>query len=78
MGKNERLANVMVYDSWITVWKLSIFGYMSKGEMVPEVIITDRKRSKTGLMAIDASKHVKCKMGLGTVSPSVSNGSKIS
>ena len=67
--QNERRANVMAYDSWITVSNFNIFGYMSNGEIVPDVIMTDENLSNTGLIAIDASKHVKCKMGFGTVLP---------
>lgn len=77
IGRKERRANVMLYDSCTTVVKPSILGYISKGEIVPEVIITELKRSKTGLMAIAASRHVKCKTGLGTVAVSDSNGSRI-
>ena len=50
--------------------KPSIFGYISKGEMVPEVMITEEKRSKTGLMAMAASRQVKWRIGLGTVAVS--------
>lgn len=67
----------MLYDSCTTVVKPSILGYISKGEMVPEVIITELKRSKTGLMAIAASRQVKWRMGFGTVAASVSKGSRI-
>jgi len=56
----------------------SILGYMSSGEMVPEVMTTLLNLSKTGLMASDGSRQVKCRMGLGTVALSVSNGSSMS
>ena len=46
--------------------------------MVPLVIITLLKRSNTGAIARLASRHVKWKIGLGTVACSVSNGSRIS
>jgi hypothetical protein len=59
MGRKERRASDMGYDSCSTVLKLSIFGYISRGDMVPEVMMTDKKRSKTGLMAIEASRQVK-------------------
>ena len=36
----------------------SIFGYMSSGEMVPDVMTTLLNRSKTGLIAIDGSKQL--------------------
>lgn len=39
--------------------KPSILGYISSGEMVPEVMMTELNRSKTGLMAIAASRQVK-------------------
>ena len=50
--------------------KPSILGYISKGEMVPEVMMTELKRSKTGLMAIAASRQAKWRTGLGTVAVS--------
>ena len=59
IGKNERRASVMLYDSCTTVVKPSILGYISKGEMVPDVMITEEKRSNTGFMAIAASRQVK-------------------
>ena len=59
------------------VVKPSIFGYISRGDMVPDVMITDEKRSKTGLMAMAASRQVKWSMGFGTVAVSDSNGSSI-
>ena len=37
----------------------SIRGYISRGEMVPDVMITEENRSKTGLIAIAASRQVK-------------------
>ena len=46
-----------------TGWKLSSLGYMSSGERVPEVIITEANRSKTGLIAIEASKQLNCSRG---------------
>lgn len=57
--------------------KPSIFGYISNGDMVPDVMITELKRSKTGLIAIAASRQVKCRTGLGTVAVSDSKGSRI-
>lgn len=50
---------------------------MSNGEIVPEVIMTEENLSKTGLMAIEASRQVKWRMGLGTVAVSDSKGSRI-
>ena len=40
--------------------------------------MTELNRSKTGFMAIAASRQVKCRMGLGTVAVSDSYGSRIS
>lgn len=77
MGRKERRARVILYDSCTTVVKPSILGYISKGEMVPEVMITELNRSKTGLMAIAASRQVKWRMGFGTVAVSDSQGSRI-
>ena len=57
--------------------KPSILGYISRGDMVPEVIITELKRSKTGFMAMAASRQVKWRIGLGTVAVSDSKGSRI-
>jgi hypothetical protein len=42
----------------MTGWKSRIFGYISSGERVPEVMTTVWKRLKTGLMAIDESKQL--------------------
>ena len=50
--------------------KPSILGYISKGEIVPEVMMTEEKRSKTGLIAMAASRQVKWRIGLGTVAVS--------
>ncbi|KAH3661901.1 hypothetical protein OGAPHI_006080 [Ogataea philodendri] len=77
IGKNDLLSKVIVYDSCTTVSKFSILGYMSSGEMVPEVMITEEKRSKTGFMASDASRQANRKIGFGTVAFSVSYGSRI-
>jgi hypothetical protein len=38
--------------------KPNILGYISRGLMVPEVMITLPNLSKIGLMANDASKHL--------------------
>ena len=65
-GKKDLRANVMAYDSCTTVSNPSILGYISRGEIVPDVMMTELKRSNTGLMAIAASRHVKCRTGLGT------------
>ncbi len=50
--------SVIAYDSCTTGVNCSIFGYMSNGEIVPEVITTELNRSKTGLIAIDGSKQL--------------------
>lgn len=68
----------MAYDFCKTVLKFNILGYMSNGDMVPEVIITEENLSKTGLMAIDASKQVNLIIGFGTAAFSISYGSIIS
>ncbi len=59
------LARVMVNDAAITGWKSRILGYMSRGERVPEVMTTDWKRSNTGRMAMEESRHLKNKKGGG-------------
>lgn len=43
-----------------TGWKLSRRGYRSMGDSVPEVMMTDWKRSNTGLMAREASRQLSC------------------
>ena len=43
--------------------------------LTPDVMTTDWKRSKTGLIAIDASMQLKCMMGFGMVGARSSNGS---
>lgn len=59
IGKKHCRAKDMEYEACTTVSNCSIFGYMSNGEIVPDVIMTDEKRSKTGFIAIDASRQVK-------------------
>jgi hypothetical protein len=46
--------------------------------MVPDVIMTELNLSKTGFMAIAASRHVKWRTGFGTSAVSDSYGSKMS
>jgi hypothetical protein len=77
MGRKDFRVKVMVKDSWTTVGKFSIRGYMSKGDNVPEVTMTEEKRSKTGFIAIAASRHVKCSLGFGTVAVADSKGSRM-
>ena len=57
--------------------KSNIFGYISIGLKVPDVITTDWKRLKIGLMAIDESRQLKYKIGFETVGVLSSNGSII-
>lgn len=75
-GKKQSLVSVMTYDSRTVASKRSIFGYISSGESVPEVMTTDENRSKTGAMASEASRQTRWKTGLGTVALSVSKGSR--
>ena len=49
---------VIEYVSCTTGVNCSIFGYMSRGEIVPEVMTTVLNRSKTGLMAMAGSRHL--------------------
>lgn len=49
----------MGYVSCTTGVNCSIFGYMSNGEIVPDVMTTLLKRSKTGLMAKEGSRHLE-------------------
>lgn len=75
IGKIHCLAKVMVKDAEITGWKSKILGYISNGLKVPEVMTTDWNLSKTGRMAMEASKHRKCITGLNTVGALSSQGS---
>ena len=50
--------SVMEYDSCTTGVNCSIFGYMSNGEIVPEVMTTELNRSKTVLIAIEGSRQL--------------------
>ena len=43
--------------------KLSIFGYMSSGDSVPEVRMTEANLAKTGRMASEASRQHSCMTG---------------
>lgn len=67
----------MVYDCCTTVSNCNILGYMSSGEIVPEVMMTEENLSKTGLMAIEASRQVKWRTGFGTEAVSDSKGSRM-
>jgi len=57
-GRKAFRVRVIAYVSCTTGVNCSIFGYISKGEMVPEVMTTLLKRSNTGLMASDGSRHL--------------------
>lgn len=58
MGKIQGLAKVMVKELITTGWKSKILGYISNGDKVPDVITTVWNFTKTGLIAIDESKHL--------------------
>lgn len=58
IGRMQGLAKVIVKLDIMTGWKSRIFGYISRGERVPEVMTTVWKRLKIGLMAIDESKQL--------------------
>ena len=58
MGRMHCRASVMVNDAMVTGWKSNIFGYMSRGDRVPEVMTTDWKRLNIGLIAIEESKQL--------------------
>lgn len=77
IGRRHGLAKVIVNDDIMTGWKLRILGYMSNGDSVPEVMITDWNLSNIGLIAIEESKQLKCKIGFKTVGVLSSNGSTI-
>jgi hypothetical protein len=58
-GRNALRVSVMGYVSCRTGVNWSIFGYISRGEIVPDVITTLLKRSKTGLIAREGSRHLR-------------------
>ena len=58
-GRNELRVNVIVYVSCTTGVNCSIFGYISNGEIVPDVITTLLNRSKTGAIAKDGSRQLQ-------------------
>lgn len=62
IGKKALRCSVMGYDVSQTGWNCSIFGYMSRGDIVPEVITTDENRSKTGWIAREGSRHLPCEL----------------
>ncbi len=57
-GRKAFLVRVIGYVSCTTGVNWSIFGYISNGEMVPDVITTLLNRSNTGLMAREGSRHL--------------------
>ena len=77
-GRKAFRVNVIEYVSWTTGVNWSILGYMSRGEIVPEVMTTLLNRSNTGLIAMAGSRQVKWNIGFGTVALSVSKGSRMS
>lgn len=77
IGNKQGRANVIVNELIRTGWKSKIFGYISMGDNVPDVIITLWNRWKIGFIAIDESKQLKCKIGFITVGVFSSNGSTI-
>ncbi len=52
-----------------------IFGYMSRGESVPDVMMTDWNPANTGAMALDASMHQNRSFPARMVGARSSNGS---
>lgn len=58
-GKKQFRVKVMGYVSWSTGVNWSILGYMSRGEIVPEVMTTLLNLSKTGFIASDGSRHLE-------------------
>lgn len=77
IGSKHGRASVIVNELIITGSKFKIFGYMSMGDNVPDVMTTLWKRSKIGFIAIDESKQLKFRIGFETVGVLSSNGSTI-
>ena len=48
-----------------TTSKFKIFGYMSRGDKVPEVMMTESNLENIGLMAMVASRQDRCRTGFG-------------
>ena len=57
-GRKALRVRVMGYDSCTTGLNCNILGYMSSGEIVPDVMTTLLNRSKTGLIASDGSRQL--------------------
>eukprot|EP00123_Amoebidium_parasiticum_P003769 comp15076_c1_seq1/m.11724 comp15076_c1_seq1/g.11724 ORF comp15076_c1_seq1/g.11724 comp15076_c1_seq1/m.11724 type:complete len:307 (+) comp15076_c1_seq1:1366-2286(+) len=62
MGAMQLRLRVMGKLWMVTGLNCSTLGYMSSGDSVPDVITTVWKRSNTGLMAMDASMQLKCRI----------------
>lgn len=77
IGNKHGRASVIVNELIKTGWKSRIFGYISIGDKVPDVMTTLWNRWKIGFIAIDESKQLKCKIGFATVGVLSSNGSTI-
>lgn len=58
IGKNVSRSRVILYVSCTVGVNPSILGYMSNGEMVPEVMMTLENRSNTGRIARAGSRHL--------------------
>ena len=58
-GRKAFRVSVMAYVSCTTGVNCNIFGYISRGEMVPEVITTLLNLSKTGLIAREGSRQLQ-------------------
>ena len=57
-GRKALRVNVMAYVSCTTGVNCNILGYISNGDIVPDVMTTLLNRSNTGLIARDGSKHL--------------------
>jgi hypothetical protein len=57
-GRKQLRVSVIGYVSCTTGLNRNILGYMSNGEIVPDVITTLLNRSNTGLIANDGSRHL--------------------
>jgi hypothetical protein len=61
----------------ITGWNPSILGYISSGEMVPEVMMTLLNRSKTGPMASAGSKQLQSNLSAKKNGKNASHAHKV-
>mmetsp|Transcript_1940 Transcript_1940/g.6338 ORF Transcript_1940/g.6338 Transcript_1940/m.6338 type:complete len:218 (+) Transcript_1940:867-1520(+) len=78
IGHRQSRVSVIGSDMHATGLKDRSLGYKSIGDSVPEVMNTLSKRSKTGAMASDASRHDSCSTGSGMFGYRSSYGSKMS